>query len=373
MAGGAMNVGADSFLVAAAVVFGAVAGSFLNAVIHRLPRGIGLGHPRRSFCPACGVTIPWSRNLPVASWLALRGRCADCGAGISFRYPLVEVLTAVLFGLVWWRFDWPLAAVYSVFLCLLVAATFIDFEHFIIPDSITLGGTMAGVVLSLLVPAATGGVSPWGGLGWSIAGAVCGFAILFLVVEGGKIAFGRIRHRFDPAEEFHWSGATERLRLGDEDLAWDDLFARRRDVLAIELEGVARIDGEDVAAERLEFRYDRVEAGGRVWDLGRVGEVAGRMRAVVIPREAMGFGDVKFLACIGAFTGWQGAVFALFAGSIIGSFAGLAGLFLARDRAGVRLPFGPFLAAGALVWLFAGRGIVNSYFEWLGRPAGLGW
>lgn len=351
--------------VAAAVVFGAIAGSFLNAVIHRLPRGIGLGHPRRSFCPACGMTIPWSRNLPVVGWLMLRGRCEGCGSWISVRYPLVEMLTAVLFGLMWWLFGWPLACVHLVFACLLVAATFIDFEHFIIPDSITLGGTLAGIGLSLLVPAAMDTSSRWAALGWSLVGALSGFAILFAVVEAGKIAFGRIRHRFEPAEAFRWKAGEGVLHLGGEDLLWEDIFVRRRDVLAIDIEGPAIIDGEEVAGGRLEFRHDRVEGDGRVWDLAEAREVAGMMRAVVIPREAMGFGDVKFLACIGAFTGWQGALFALFAGSVIGSVAGLAGLFLARDRAGVRLPFGPFLAAGALVWLLGGRELAGWYLGWL--------
>ena len=87
------------------------------------------------------------------------------------------------------------------------------------------------------------------------------------------------------------------------------------------------------------------------------------MSSVVIPREAMGFGDVKFMACIGAFLGWQGALFALFAGSIVGSIAGLAGLFLAKDRAGVRLPFGPFLAIGALIWLFGGALVFDWYLR----------
>lgn len=79
-----------------AVVLGAIVGSFLNACIHRMPRNVPLGNPRRSFCPACERTIPWYYNLPIVSWLWLRGRCAYCGAGISVRYWIVELLTAAL-------------------------------------------------------------------------------------------------------------------------------------------------------------------------------------------------------------------------------------------------------------------------------------
>jgi leader peptidase (prepilin peptidase)/N-methyltransferase len=93
------------------------------------------------------------------------------------------------------------------------------------------------------------------------------------------------------------------------------------------------------------------------------------MKGVVIPREAMGFGDVKFIACIGAFLGWQAVLFTLFAASIIGSVAGFAGIALARDRAGVRIPFGPFLALGGLLWLFGGRELMEWY---LGGLRGVG-
>lgn len=101
-----------------------------------------------------------------------------------------------------------------------------------------------------------------------------------------------------------------------------------------------------------------------------ISKIHGRATSVVIPREAMGFGDVKFMACIGAFLGWQGVLFTLFAGSVVGSVVGLAGFFLARDRSGVRLPFGPFLAVGALIWIFGGQRFFNWYFIAIQRLAG---
>ena len=130
-----------------AAVLGAVTGSFLNACIHRMPRGVSLLNPKRSFCPACEKTIPWYENLPVVSWVFLRGKCSGCGAPISFRYPLVELLAAGLFLALWLKFDFPLGPAYFAFVALLLAATFIDFEHFIIPDEITLGGAALVVFL----------------------------------------------------------------------------------------------------------------------------------------------------------------------------------------------------------------------------------
>ncbi len=137
---------------AAVFVFGLVVGSFLNAVVHRLPRGIGLANPRRSFCPHCGHSLPWYENIPVFSWLWLRGKCSGCSAKISARYPLVELLTAVLFLWLWLGFTPAVAAAYMLLVAILIAGTFIDLEHMILPDSLTIGGALAGVALSMLIP-----------------------------------------------------------------------------------------------------------------------------------------------------------------------------------------------------------------------------
>src|SRR4028119_444888 len=135
-----------------AFVLGAVVGSFLNVCIYRMPLDLSVNEPKRSFCPSCKKQIPWHQNLPLISWLFLRARCGNCGSRIAFRYFAVELLTALLFLAVWRSFSWDVALVYFVFVALLITATFIDFEHFIIPDEITLGGTAAGVVACLIVP-----------------------------------------------------------------------------------------------------------------------------------------------------------------------------------------------------------------------------
>src|SRR2546421_12398237 len=135
-------------------LFGCIVGSFLNVCIHRMPLGLSIVSPP-SHCPHCQYAIPWYLNIPLVTWLYLRGKCRNCGAPISIRYFLVELLTALLFLSCWLAFGhqsaW-LALVYAIFLSGLVVATFIDFEHFIIPDEITIGGMGAGFLCSFLLP-----------------------------------------------------------------------------------------------------------------------------------------------------------------------------------------------------------------------------
>jgi len=136
-----------------AVVLGAAVGSFLNVCIYRWPADLSINKPRRSFCPACKQPIPLYHNLPLMSWILLRGRCANCGAKIAFRYFAVELITALLFLIIWQSFAWQMAIAYWIFVSLLIVGTFIDLEHFIIPDRVTIGGIFAGVLCSAAVPA----------------------------------------------------------------------------------------------------------------------------------------------------------------------------------------------------------------------------
>ena len=340
---------------AAVFVFGLVCGSFLNAVIHRLPRGVGLARPRRSFCPGCGRSLPWYENIPLASWLWLRGRCAGCGASISVRYPLVELLTAVLFVWLWWSFPPLVAAAYMVLVAILVAGTFIDVEHMILPDSLTLGGAAAGVVLSVLVVDLQPGEDWEERLRASLFGAALGFAVLFAVVELGKLAFGRKRFELDPPEDFSLRTGAQGpvLRLGEEDWVLEEVFYRASDRLELHV--------ADGPVWRLSS--DGVQRDGRRADYAEAEGWSGTARVVVVPREAMGFGDVKFMLTLGAFLGWPGALFSIAAGSLIGAVAGVILLATRRLEAAGRLPFGPYLAAGAIVWLAAGPALVGWLFR----------
>ncbi|MBX6422292.1 A24 family peptidase [Thermosulfurimonas sp. F29] len=158
-----------------ALVLGLILGSFLNVVIYRLPRGLSLVRPR-SFCPRCKHQLRWYENIPLFSYLLQRGRCRSCGAPIDIRYPLVETLSGLLAFYFVSRYGIAPAAVgFYSFSFLLLAAAFIDLEHRIIPDEITLGGIPAGLIFSPWNPLA--------GPGEALLGALCGAGAFYLLGE----------------------------------------------------------------------------------------------------------------------------------------------------------------------------------------------
>lgn len=261
-------------LVAWAALVGACFGSFLSVCVWRIPRGESVVRPR-SRCPSCGKLIPWYRNLPVVSWLALRGRCADCGARISPRYLLLEVLTGTLFALVAaeFYFDPPLVLLGWVVVFGLELGAFVDLDWYILPDRVTVGGMVLGVAASALMPRIHGAAAWHDGLLASAAGLAFGFGLLWLV------------------------------------------------------------------------------------------SVVGR---AVYRREALGFGDVKLMGAVGALFGWRAVVAVLFLSSFAGSLAGLALMALGRRGLKGRIPYGPFIALGALAWLLAGNALLSWYGGLLG-------
>jgi leader peptidase (prepilin peptidase)/N-methyltransferase len=192
--------------------FGLIVGSFLNVVIHRLPRGESLSWPG-SHCVHCNTAIQWFDNLPVLSYLALRGRCRHCKAKISLRYPAVELLTGLLFAVMALRYGVePMLPLWCAFAAALVASAVIDFDHQIIPDEISLGGL---VLALLLVPAlqVLAGASFAGALGWSLLGASLGGGLFWTV------GFLHARVSVALGREFeHWPGEGESLPTpGDAD------------------------------------------------------------------------------------------------------------------------------------------------------------
>jgi len=344
-----------------AFVLGAAVGSFLNVCIYRWPVDLSINRPRRSFCPNCKQPIPWHQNLPLISWLALGGRCANCGAKISFRYFAVELVTALLFLAIWESFPWQVAIAYWVFVSFLIIGTFIDFEHFIIPDRVTIGGIIAGAISSVAVPALMQTDSRLAAGVRSLLAAALGYVILLIVLEAGKIAFGRKRIRFDAPTLFTWTkrGDDADFVVGPEESLWSDYFAREKDRLLLQCDEV-RIDHHTYGNVTLDFRYDRVTAEGHVMRLDDVSQISGVARELMIPREAMGRGDLKFLAAIGAFLGWRAVLFSLFAGSLLGSIVGLITLVVGKPVWSAKLPFGPYLAFGAVTWMFFG----NMFLRW---------
>jgi len=291
-------------------LFGLCVGSFINVVVHRLPRmmerqwwrdvaqqlsdadswqrcfggaapkplaatageidkqldalpPLSLARPA-SACPSCGHQIRWYENIPVASWLALRRRCSACSKPIAWRYPLLELLTAALFGAVAWRIGpQPVALAWCGLAAVLVALTAIDWDTTLLPDSLTLPLLWAGLCLA--------------GLGWTqplataLWGAVAGYLSLWSVYWLFKLATGK---------------------------------------------------------------------------------------------EGMGYGDFKLLAALGAWLGWQAILPILLIASIIGALVGIVMKLTGALRQGRYVPFGPFLAGGGVVLLLAGTSTV---LGWIGQ------
>lgn len=249
------------------ILLGLIVGSFLNVCIYRMPRGLNIIRPRSS-CPSCGRPVRFYDNIPILSYLLLKGRCRDCSSPISIRYPIVEALNGIMYLLAYMRFgpDYSLLIVMA-FLSSMIVITFIDLEFQIIPDHITLPGILIGVVTSSLI-----------------------FP--------------------DPFESHQVTGLVNAL-IG--------LFV-----------------------------------GGGLF-----------LAIAVLSKGGMGGGDIKMMAMVGAFMGWKGVLLTTLIGSVVGSVVGIGLMvFKGKDRK-AKIPFGPFLALGAVVTLFSGGLILEWY---LGGP-----
>jgi len=375
----------DVLFAVFAFILGASIGSFLNVCIYRMPLGISVNKPRRSFCPHCKYQIPWHANLPLVTWIVQRGKCGNCGAPIAARYVLVELLTGLLFLGAWHRLmhsatgqlpgAWVLALPLFTFIALLVVATFIDFEHYIIPDEITIGGAIVGIIFSAVLPVLQDKIGDAGigdgflaavpvlhdrtshvwGLLMSLAGAAAGFGLLWLVSVLGKLAFGKKTLEWKEPQPFTWKldGERAKLTVGKDEMWWDELFSTEKDWMVMDC---ARLELNGKVRENFELRsqYERLEVEGVSHDLNAVKEFTGTVRKILFRRDAMGFGDVKFMACIGAFLGWKAILFTVMAASVIGAVVGVITIVIGHREWSAKIPFGPYLSLGALLWLFAG-------------------
>lgn len=269
---------AMNFITVFVVFFGACIGSYLNVCIYRIPREESTIKPR-SHCPHCGNLIAWHDNIPLLSWLALRAKCRRCGGRISPRYILVEVLVAALFLLVWMQYGLTLKTpVYWLMMAGLVLGTFVDLEHMIIPDRVSLGGLAAGLILSPLIPSLHGHSS------WLPA----------LVASAGGAALG----------------------------------------------------------------------GGLLYGVGVLGKMA-------FKKDAMGLGDVKLLAGLGAFLGWKAVLFIVMVSSFIGAFVGIGFIIAKKHEWQSRIPYGPYIALAAMIWILWGPQVLNWYVALLSGGAAM--
>ena len=358
-----MSLGFRLYIDFIVFVFGAVVGSFLNVCIHRLPRGESIVSPP-SACPHCGTQIRWYHNIPLVTYLAIKGRCRYCGVKITARYFIVELLTAVAFLGLWLRFPGWLPPIYWTLFAGLLVATFIDFEHFIIPDEITLGGIGVGVLLSLLYPPLMHKATAGEALVQSLLGVLCGGGILYAVVEVGKLLFGVQKLYLDPATRIFISDG--KVSINPDEWLWENLFYRKSD--RITFQAVTLKFGEQTyASVPVAISETKLIVNGQEYDLATIGQIEATSDLICLPREAMGFGDVKLLAGIGAFLGWQATVFTVFFSSVIGSLVGLSGIIFRRLQWQTRIPYGPYLVAAAVLWVFYGPPIVQLYLRIIGR------
>ncbi|MDP0490522.1 MAG: prepilin peptidase [Verrucomicrobiota bacterium JB023] len=346
------------------IFIGACVGSFLNVVIYRVPLGMSVNEPKRSFCPGCQKEIPWTRNLPLFTWLWQRGKCAECGMNIPSRYFWVELLTTLLWAASWYFFGqrgMPGEALLMILLVtMLIIISFIDAEHYIIPVAMTWVTSALAVLGAIVFPrlvqlSGVGQVWPTG-WGEALLGFAAGYAILQLVVWGGKLAFGKQNFSFEKPVAWELREPEDEdpngqlcFVLDGEAFEWGDMFYRKTDRLNITGNDFI-LDGEKVPGSEMTIRAETVEIGERTWRIEEMVSLSGRATGVVRPREAMGGGDPPLLAMIGAFLGWPAVVFSLFCSSLYALVASL----LLRVGFGRPLPFGPFLALAGLTWAFGG-------------------
>lgn len=347
-------------------LFGACVGSFLNVVIYRMPRGMSVNTPRRSFCPHCGAPIAWYRNIPLLSWLLLRGKGACCGKPIAVRYWLVELVCALLFTAIAWCFpgeELPTLALLCLWSAIMLACFCIDWETMAVLPSLTLIATACGL--------AAAGLSPWllepmaepaEALTLAATGAAGGFLLFKLVGLLGKLLFGRRRKTW--AVEQPWTlcqeGEDLRLTIGNDSFLWTELFLEEHDRLLLT---DATAAGQTETACTLAFTLDKLHLpDGTELPLESVESLHGTCRGLQQQRAAMGSGDAWLAMAIGALCGWQGVVFAL----VAGSFIGLAQAAVARIGRGQPMPFGPALIAAAFIWLFFSEEILSALAAWYG-------
>ncbi len=239
---------------------GLVIGSFLNVCIYRIPIEKSIIYPPSS-CPNCNMRIKWYDNIPIISYMVLRGKCRYCKQPISPIYPLIELLSGLLSLSIFFQYGYSFQTIaFLIFTYALIVGSVIDIKHYIIPDRISLGLITIGIMFSYFLPI---------GIKNSVIGALFGFAILYIIALFGKLAF---------------------------------------------------------------------------------------------KKDAMGGGDIKLLSGIGAFLGIKGVFFTLLLSSFLGSLIGLLLIAAHKKDMASRLPFGPYLSAAAICYIFFGEWLLKALY-----------
>ena len=229
---------------------------------------------------------------------------------------------------------------------------------------VTIGGMVAGVIFSAFVPELHRQSSHLRALAASALGLAFGAAVLYSILRLGKLVFGRQKLRL--GQETRIVFGDNGVRLPDREIAYEEVFYRPSDVIALRARTVELVDRcyKDVLVRLgLSQNPPLLQIGDEKLNPENVAHLEAVSSEIVLPREAMGLGDVKFMGAIGAFLGWQAVLFSLVISSFIGALVGI-GLVVARKRAiSARLPYGPYIAVAATIWIFCGRELI----AWYGR------
>ena len=244
-----------------------------------------------------------------------------------------------------------LALVYCIFLSGLIAASFIDFEHFIIPDELTFGGTAVGLACSLAVPKLHHASNWTESVMAGAAGAAAGAGLIYGILRLGKLLFGRQKVALLEKTKIIFTETA--LCLPDREIPYEELFYRRSDTITLHAQTVELPD-RCYWNVRVQLSPDRLRIGEEEFDPLTVPHLEAVTAEIILPREAMGLGDVKFMAAIGAFLGWQAVIFSVTISSLIGSAVGLCLILLGKRQWSSRMPYGPYLALAAVIWVFVG-------------------
>jgi len=277
------------------------------------------------------------------------------------QQKLVWALIGAAFLFCWISFDRSpaVAFVYGVLLAGFVVATFIDFKHFIIPDEITIGGILVGFLCSTLLPHLHGQKLPIAGVLQSLLGIGVGAGLMYFILRAGKLAFGRQKLVLSGESKVTFTDTA--MLLPDKEMPYEGLFYRKSD--AIEFRASTVKLGERAYQNVLvRLSPTSLQIGDEKYHPEDVPQMEVASTEIVLPREAMGLGDVKFMAAIGAFLGWQAVVFSLMASSLIGSLVGVGLIATRRQKWSSRLPYGPFIALAATIWIFGGNQLLDLLF-----------
>jgi leader peptidase (prepilin peptidase)/N-methyltransferase len=251
------------------------------------------------------------------------------------------------------------ALVYGLLLAGLIVATFVDFQHFVIPDRLTIGGVFAGFLCSLLLPQLHGQKLFTGGMLQSLLGIGAGAGLLYFILRAGKLAFGR--QRLTLASDAKIVLTDTALRLPEKAIPYHELFYRNSDAITLQARTV-ELAGQSYQDVPIRLTRTCLKIGNDKFNPAEVTHMEAASSEIVLPREAMGLGDVKFMAAIGAFLGWQAVIFSLLASSLIGSLVGFGLIAAHRREWSARVPYGPYLALAATIWIFGGKQILEALF-----------